>query len=155
LQENETLPTVSPIGYAADRRRLSERIMRRMAGSDRRKPWPELFFNGSFSASLSPDEAGPYAETLENVRRAPSASNKQPWRIVYDKNRKTFFFYISRAMGYRKLRDVSLQDVDLGIAMCHFELTIKDLGLKGSWRREDTAPQVKSLEYVVSWRSEG
>ena len=155
VREKETLPSVSPIGYAADRRSLTERIMRRVAGSDHRKPWPELFFIGSLSCPLSPDEAGPYAEVLENVRLAPSAANKQPWRIVCDKTRKTFSFYISRAIGYRQLREVSLQDIDMGIAMCHFGLTANELGLKGSWRKDDAAPQLKPLEYVASWQADG
>ena len=71
------------------------------------------------------------------------------------KAERLFAFYISRTAGYRQLRKMSLQDIDMGIAMCHFELTVKDLGLKGSWHREDTAPQVKSLEYVADWRAEG
>lgn len=154
LRENETLPSVSPIGYPADRKSLTERIMRRIAGSDHRKPWTELFFNGSFSLPLSPDEAGPYAEALKNVRLAPSASNKQPWRIVYDKERKIISFYLLRTPRYWQPGEVSLQEVDMGIAMCHFELTAKELGFAGHWSREDSAPQIKSLEYIASWQAE-
>lgn len=155
LRPGELLPTVSPIGYAADKRSLTERVMRRFAGSDHRKPWVDLFFSGSVTAPLSPAEAGPYAEALENVRLAPSASNKQPWRIIVDKSHKTFSFYISRAIGYRQLRDVSLQDIDMGIAMCHFELTAIELGFKGLWRQDDSALKVKTLEYVASWQADG
>lgn len=152
LCSGELLPSISPIGYAADKRSLMERVMRRIAGSDFRKPWSELFFNGLFPLPLPRNEAGPYAEALENVRLAPSASNKQPWRIVYKEDRKTFSFYLSRTPGYWYPQEVSLQDIDMGIAMCHFELTAQQLGLKGSWRREDSAPHIKSLEYVVSWQ---
>jgi len=152
LRPGELLPSISPIGYAADKRSLMERVMRRVAGSDYRKPWSELFFNGIFSLPLHHDEAGSYAEALENVRLAPSASNKQPWRIVCKEDRKTFSFYLSRTPGYWHPQGVSLQDIDMGIAMCHFELTAQQLGLKGSWRREDSVLQIKSLEYVVSWQ---
>ncbi len=152
LRPGELLPSISPIGYAADKRSLMERVMRRIAGSDFRKPWSELFFNGLFPLPLPRNEAGPYAEALENVRLAPSASNKQPWRIVYKEDRKTFSFYLSRTPGYWYPQEISLQDIDMGIAMCHFELTAQQLGLNGSWRREDSAPQIKSLEYVVSWQ---
>jgi hypothetical protein len=32
-------------------------------------------------------------------------------------------------------------------------LTVKELGLAGSWRQDDFAPQIKSLEYVASWQA--
>ncbi|MEE9912016.1 MAG: nitroreductase [Deltaproteobacteria bacterium] len=154
MSRSELLPTVTPIGYAAERRSLTERIMRGFAGSDRRLPWADLFFAGNARTPLAPEEAGDYSEALENIRLAPSASNKQPWRIVYEKSQKKFLFYLSRAIGYRHLRDVSLQEIDLGIAMCHFDLTVKESGLAGRWRQEDAAPQVKSWEYVASWQAE-
>jgi nitroreductase len=155
MRRNELLPTITPVGYAADRRSLTERVMRRFAGSDHRLPWPALFFESDVATALSPERVGAYSEALENVRLAPSASNKQPWRIVYDKNRNIFLFFLSRAAGYRHLRDVSLQEIDIGIAMCHFELTVKDLGLAGSWQQDDSVPQIKSLEYVTSWQADG
>ncbi|PKN18432.1 MAG: nitroreductase [Deltaproteobacteria bacterium HGW-Deltaproteobacteria-6] len=153
MRRNELLPTVTPIGYAAKRRSLTERVMRGIAGSDHRQPWSALFFNGSVANPLSPEDAGTYREALENVRLAPSASNKQPWRIVYEPARNTFLFYLSRAFGYRHMRDVSLQEIDIGIAMCHFDLTLKESGLAGSWRQDDSAPSIKSLEYMASWQA--
>jgi hypothetical protein len=46
-----------------------------------------------------------------------------------------------------------LQRVDMGIAMCHFELTAKELGIVGKWKISDpgsiSVPQ--DTEYVVSW----
>ncbi|MFO7568316.1 MAG: nitroreductase family protein [Smithellaceae bacterium] len=155
LRAGETLPAVTPVGYPADRKSLTERAMRRFAGSDHRKPWRELFFRDNLSTPLLADEAGAYAEALENVRLAPSASNKQPWRIVYDKNRQVFSFYIARAFAYRQLREVSLQDIDMGIAMCHFDLTVTQRGFKGLWRKEDSAETFKSLEYAASWQVDG
>jgi hypothetical protein len=58
---------------------------------------------------------------------------------------------LSRTFGYKHLRDVSLQEIDMGIALCHFELTARELGLPGGWRQDDTAPKIKSWEYVASW----
>ena len=153
MRRNELLPTVTPIGYAARRRSLTERFMRGIAGSDGRRPWSDIFFKGGISIPLVPEETGAYREALENVRLAPSASNKQPWRIVYEQNRNTFLFYLSRAFGYRHMRDVSLQEIDIGIAMCHFELTVQELGLAGSWCQNDSAPQIKSWEYMASWQA--
>ncbi|HPN87619.1 MAG TPA: nitroreductase family protein, partial [Smithella sp.] len=151
---DELMPTVSPVGYAAGRRSLTERLLRGFAGSDHRLPWPELFFSGNASTPLNVEVAGPYAEALENVRLAPSASNKQPWRIIFEPAQGAFLFYLSRSAGYRHLRDVSLQEIDMGIALCHFDLTVKALGIPGSWRQDDTAPKIKSWEYMATWQEE-
>lgn len=153
MRRNELLPTISPIGYAAEHKSLTERFMRRFAGSDHRLPWKGIFFYGDTETPLSSEKAGEYGEALENVRLAPSASNKQPWRIVYDDRQKTFSFYLSRAIGYGKLRDVSLQEIDMGIAMCHFELTVRELGLTGKWRQNESAPEIKPWEYITSWQA--
>jgi nitroreductase len=152
LHNAEVIPSVSPIGYPADQRSLTERIMRRFAGSDNRRPWADIFFSGNFSTSLNEQQAGKYAQALANVRLAPSASNKQPWRILYDSNRNIFHFYLARAFGYEHLREISLQNIDLGIAMSHFDLTIHELGLPGKWQVDSLAPQEKTLEYIATWQ---
>jgi nitroreductase len=154
LQEDQILPTVSPIGYPAEERSLTERIMRRIAGSDDRKPWSDIFFANDFATPLTRPQAGKYSEALENLRLAPSASNKQPWRILLDTGKNTFHFYLSRAFGYNLLRGVSLQDIDLGIAMSHFEITMQELGLNGKWQVDTNAPKETSLAYIVSWQRE-
>lgn len=92
------------------------------------------------------------------VRWGPSASNKQPWRIVHAGD--AWHFYLQRTSGYGKdsllgkligVEDV--QRIDMGIAMCHFELSAKELGLAGIWQNNE--PGIKkpdqSTEYVVSW----
>lgn len=155
MRLNELLPTITPVGYAAQRRSLTERVMRSFAGSDHRLPWEKLFFRDHGATPLTPDEASVYQEALENVRQGPSASNKQPWRIICVPDRKVFLFYLARTAGYRHLRDFSLQEIDLGIAICHFDLTVKELGFKGNWRLEDEAPKEKTWEYVASWQEEG
>lgn len=154
MRRNELLPAVTPVGYAASRRSLTERVMRGFAGSDHRLPWSSLFFNGNTATSLTTEEAGVYGEVLENVRLAPSASNKQPWRLIFEKTRNAFLFYLSRSFGYRQLRDVSLQEIDMGITMCHFDLTVRELGIKGKWQQDEPAGQIKSLEYVATWQAE-
>lgn len=151
LQENEVLPTVSPVGYPADQKSFTERIFRLMAGSDHRVAWPIIFFDGDFSTPLSQRQAGKYADVLENVRLAPSASNKQPWRILRETNCNHFHFYLARAFGY-KLREIPIQDIDMGIAMSHFELTTRELGIKGKWLISTAAPKVKLLDYRLSWQ---
>lgn len=90
---------------------------------------------------------------LEMVRLAPSASNKQPWRII--KDGEGFHFYLSPSKGYSKNLGLDIQRIDMGIAMCHFELTAKDLGLSGSWTADEL--QVKkhrdNEEYLITWKA--
>jgi len=94
---------------------------------------------------------------LEMVRIAPSASNRQPWRVI--KVRDRWHFYLQRTPGYRdnllsRLTTVAdLQRMDMGIAMSHFEMTAIELELTGSWVIRD--PQIElpdaHTEYTVSW----
>lgn len=152
LKPDEQLPTVTPIGYPAEGKSFTEKMIRLTAGSDHRHPWPEIFFDGDFSRALTPAQAGAYAQALENIRLAPSASNKQPWRILRDRMKNAFHFYLKRSLQYKMMNVASLQDIDLGIAMCHFDLTLAEQGLQGKWQIESPAPEGKSFDYRVSWR---
>jgi hypothetical protein len=151
LKEGELLPIVTPIGYPAKSEGLVGTVMRRLAGSRNRKPWEELFFNSRFDNKLSKSEAGIYAEALEMVRLAPSASNKQPWRIVCDNDK--LHFYLQHTKGYSSALGFDMQRIDIGIAMCHLDFTLKEAGIEGNW--EKSKPEIKDMnelsEYVVSW----
>lgn len=152
----EIIPAVTSIGYSAERGRFEGR-MRELVGADNRQPWDNLFFRKRFGDPLPSDEAEAYAEPLAMVRIGPSASNKQPWRIVKDGN--TWHFYMKRTKGYgntltfKLLRLADLQRVDMGIAMSHFELTANECGLKGKWVVKE--PHIEKpdrlTEYSVSW----
>ncbi len=152
----ETIPAVVPTGYIADEGGSGDPI-RRLAGSNQRLPWEALFFDARWGVPLLPEAAGAYAEALEMVRLGPSASNKQPWRIVREGDR--WHFYLQRtpryaAVGLGKLIKVAdIQRIDLGIAMCHFELTAAELGLAGQWQIRDPGLEVPGdlTAYTASW----
>ena len=157
LGHRESLPAVVATGLAADRPRRLDAVIRRGAGADRRLPWEALFFDGTPAEPLTRDGAGPYAEVLEMVRLAPSASNKQPWRIA--RAGDGWRLYVQRSRRYRARNALAgvadMQRIDMGIAMCHFDLTARAMGLAGGWAREEDAP-AHILEdraaYVASWR---
>ena len=150
LTEGELLPAVTPLGHPAARRSFMDSAVRTFAGSKHRKPWPELFFMGGFTAPLIENEAGGYTKSLEAVRMAPSASNKQPWRVVRD--RAGFHFFLERTPGYDKLGGkISFQEIDLGIALCHFELVTQESKLPGGWRNEPPGFEAGGREYILSW----
>ena len=46
-----------------------------------------------------------------------------------------------------------LQRVDMGIALCHWELALRDLGRVGKWLVEDPGLEVSTTEteYVATW----
>jgi nitroreductase len=156
VAQGELIPAVTSIGYSAERGRF-EGTMRQLVGAENRQPWENLFFRKKFGEPLPPDEAESYAEPLAMVRIGPSASNKQPWRIVKDGN--IWHFYMKRTKGYgntltfKLLRFADLQRVDMGIAMSHFELSANERGLKGKWviKEPHTEKPDRLTEYTVSW----
>jgi nitroreductase len=153
LADGELLPAVSPIGYSSDRRSLVDRFFRFSAGSDKRKSWHELFFDGNIDNPLQKESAGPYETAFACLRIGPSASNMQPWRII--KYNNILHFYLKRTPGYNSvLGDIKLQNMDMGIAMCHFELSSVALGLQGNWQVNDPRIRAGEMEYIASWISE-
>ena len=79
-----------------------------------------------------------------------------------DRKNRVFLSYASEDLP--KVREVydgliksDLQRVDMGIAMCHFELSVNETGQKGSWMIKD--PGIKNLpgetEYITTWAAGG
>jgi hypothetical protein len=153
----EIVPAVTSVGYVAETSQAEDWIRRRAGGASR-LPAEQLFFEERFGNPLQNDALGEFTVALDMVRWAPSASNKQPWRIVHAGN--AWHFYLQRTPGYGKdslvgklLGVADVQRVDLGIAMCHFELTMRELGVPGGWVEQEpavTRPD-QYTEYIASW----
>lgn len=129
LEDGEVMPCVSPIGAAASKMSVKETLMRKGVKADSRLKYEELFFAGNFGTPLtegSAMERGIYSD-LEVVRLAPSAVNKQPWRVVVDGNRA--HFYVKHDKGFTT-PDYDLQKIDLGIAIYNYETQLKEEGRK-------------------------
>ncbi len=116
LKADEVMPCVSPLGYPSQRMSLRETLMRKGVHADSRRAFSELFFDGRFDRPLSEDT--PYRDALEMVRWAPSAVNKQPWRVVIDGPKA--HFYEKKSKGFADAGGWDLQKVDMGIALYHF-----------------------------------
>lgn len=157
LSPGEEIPAVVAIGVMADPEKARNSFLRRQIKSENRLSWGNLFYDVTFGNPLSSSGAGAYAAPLEMVRLGPSASNKQPWRVV--KKGGGWHFFLQRTPGYRdglgvRLLKVSdIQRIDTGIAMCHFELMAKEKGLPGKWAIEEPAIDKPDAltEYAVSW----
>jgi nitroreductase len=157
VRENEVVPAVASMGYVAENKTNTDRVLRFAAGAVKRKHWNELFFNDNFNNFLDKKTAGLYADAIEMTRLAPSASNKQPWRIVKEKDKNIFHFYLERSKSYgvliKFLRYSDLQRIDMGIAMSHFELAADEVHLTGTWKIADPkiASREAKREYVATW----
>lgn len=154
LSPDEVIPAIMPIGEPAERRTLIDATMRVLAGSRNRKPWGELFFDNQFDVPLV--DAGPWARVLEAVRSGPSASNKQPWRIVRtgSAGKLAFHLFLHEDRSYNNaIKGIRIQELDIGIAMGHFEAAALALGLPGKWERLETPPvaYMEPLRYFSSW----
>lgn len=153
----ETIPAVTAVGYPAPNPRKFDSQIRQTAGSDHRFSWQEIFFNEDVMKPLAQDQVGDFRVPLEMVRLGPSASNKQPWRIT--KEGDCFHFFLLRTPGYRNkfynklIKIEDLQRVDMGIALCHFELTANAFSLQGNWQfREKTSSEsFPGSQYLISW----
>lgn len=145
LQPCERFAILSPIGYPAQKPHLPQQLFRRVLRADARKPWDQLFFDGNLQTPLTPDAAGEYAFPLEMVRLAPSAVNRQPWRVVRAGN--AFHFYLEGdAAG-----SMDMQRIDLGIAACHFHLAAMERGLNGRFERVQPNLPAPQKTYLFSW----
>ena len=151
LSENETMPCATPIGYTAKKMSIRETMMRKAIKADERLPFEQLFFDGSFDVPLTKEKAGEFAELLEMVRLAPSAVNKQPWRVVVADH--AAHFYLERSKGFSHEGKLDMQMIDMGIALCHFALTAKENGLNVSFVQEEPKRIANDgVEYIASYK---
>jgi hypothetical protein len=151
IKEGEVFPIITPYGYAANNKHEKEIEMRKMIQADQRKEWNQLFYKNDFQSPLTKEEAGDLAFALEMVRLGPSASNKQPWRILLKDGACHFYEY--KEPGYSDYFSYDIQRVDMGIAAAHFDFSVKEKNIKGHF---DTTCQPElelpeNIEYVFSW----
>jgi len=154
VKNDEIFPVISPLGFASDKRSFADTFIRFMAQSHSRKQWDKLFFNKDFATPLSNSDAGVYSDSLEMLRLAPSASNKQPWRIIKDGN--NWHFYECKSPGYSNVLGYDIQRIDMGIAACHFHLAAIEKRLSGEFKKlpASVVAVPKSVFYNYSWVSE-
>lgn len=154
IPEDELFPIVSPYGYAASRKSITEFAMRTMIRAGSRKDWSLLFYKDNFDTPLTKEEAGYYGMALEAVQAGPSASNKQPWRVLYME--RVFHFYEYRDPKYTEIFQYDIQRIDMGICAAHFDLAVKEKGIKGHFdiNNNPGVPVSKNMEYVFSWSRE-
>lgn len=138
--EGESLKIISPVGYPV-KQRFVEKLMRATVGSDKRKPFSELFFENDFQSSLSKENK--FSEALEMLRLAPSSTNSQPWRVLV-KGNKVMFYYKPKG---------PLSILDTGIGICHFYETERFNGNNGTFEKETDTPKApEDWKYLITYK---
>ena len=175
IEKGYKIPGIVVIGYPVDNVTLPQRFLRFTANASQRLPWEKLFFDyttkaplkseSTFTTSAAFQTLRQYAESLEMVRLAPSSSNTQPWRVYFDEPAQEFHFF--KKPRNRIYEVMGMHELDLGIAMAHFELTSQENGLAGSWIihadskvdknfdesvKKNAIPFIEDLQYIISWK---
>ncbi|BCN29101.1 nitroreductase family protein [Anaeromicropila herbilytica] len=138
LEENEILPIISPVGIEGNNKSILAKMLSK--NSLKRREYTDIFFNKNFNTPLTYKEADEYQDALEMVRLAPSAMNKQPWRVV--KEDKNIHFYSAGK--------AEMSHVDIGIALCHFYYSVIENGLNGEFKILSGKDNDK-YTYVITW----
>lgn len=154
VNEDELFPIVTPVGYPASRLRLTEKVFRRSLNADNRVDWDDIFSYKDFSTPLEKEIAGNYIHPLEMLRLAPSAKNKQPWKVVFDG--KAFHFIQLFAHTDNDGSGQEMHRIDMGIAICHFHLTAAENNLNGYFKKYDSLDFdiPEGTAYITSWVAE-
>ena len=151
VEKGELFPAITPYGYPADEKHIKEMAMRTLIKADQRVDRSKIFFENNFNTPLSEYMPGDYSFALEMVRLGPSASNKQPWRIVLKGG--AFHFYEEKEPGYSDRFTYDIQKIDIGIAAAHFDLGAREKGLKGEFVVDEPKfDKPKNMLYSFSWK---
>ncbi|MFP7300498.1 nitroreductase family protein [Neobacillus niacini] len=155
LGEGEFIPCITPIGYPNQKQRVFDKALRYVVKADNKKSWDKLFFDAAFDVPLDKQKAGLLEVPIEMVRLGPSASNKQPWRLLLTQDQKVCHFYIEHTPNYSSKLGYDMQLLDMGIAMSQFELACNELEIKGNWSVENPELPLPNehMEYIVSWET--
>lgn len=151
LENDEMMPCATPIGYTAKKMSVREGMMRKAVKASDRLAFEELFFDNSFDCPLSKEKAESKGVLvpLEMVRLAPSAVNKQPWRVVVVDD--MVHFYLKRSKGFSAEGKLDMQMIDMGIALCHFALAAKECELEVEFVQSAPTLSVDDMEYIASY----
>ena len=135
----------------AKKHSVKETLMRKGVGADSRLSTDKLFFDRTWSVPLNAEDSDELRDLMEMVRWAPSAVNKQPWRIIAADG--SFHFYEKQDKGYVSEKTGDLQKVDVGIALCHFVSGIESQGKKPDVVVQDPGISVPdSVHYIATVR---
>lgn len=152
IEEGYEVPSMVILGYPEEKPSFVDKLQRFGVGAAKRNEWNKQFFNHQSGAELLQLETHNYSSSLEMTRLAPSSGNTQPWRIYFDKQNKEFHFY--KQVVNKRYEEKGVHDIDMGIAMAHFELASYHHELSGNWFKSSSTqvPSKENLQYIRSWK---
>ena len=96
-------------------------------------------------------DAGVFSDALEMARWAPSATNRQPWRAIVCGD--TVHFFEKQTLKESALGDI--QKLDVGIALAHFDLTMREDGHAGHFIDANPGFSLpEGTHYIISYERE-
>jgi len=131
INEGYEIPGIVILGYSSDKQTYIEKLTRLTVSASKRLNREKLFLDYITGLPLKTDQIQKYSDSLEMVRLGPSSGNTQPWRIFYNHLTNEFHFFKNPVS--KKYEDKGFHDIDMGIALAHFELTSAFNGLPGMW----------------------
>ena len=147
-KDNEIIPAISPVGYPKSQS-LKEKALRMVVGSNKRISFDKFIFIKDFNHPYQ--ESDQISELtnlgLQYLQAAPSASNKQPWRVIVEANR--IHLYLEKTPNYGVNLGFSIQHLDMGIALSHFETAFLENNQKVKYVYDAFFEDAKK-EYIVS-----
>lgn len=147
LEENQIIPAISPVGHRAEKRSPIDRLLRTAAQSNNRLEDHKMFFDYETEEPLNGNHDVIIKQSVCLVRRGPSASNKQPWRLFVEGTK--VHFYIERNKTYAKALSYDMQALDIGIALAHYDIGVQYFNKDLTYKKYD----VKDLDnktYIVT-----
>jgi nitroreductase len=149
--DNKIIPAITPIGYPQEKPRLKERMIRNVLQARKRKPEEQLFYYEAFGQPLG-DRAEEFRQAINYVIIAPSAQNKQPWRLVFDNKLTQVHFYVTNPLADNPLYMCEPQFLDIGIAYNHFKTGLDEVGISGELIIDEPEIDVPDgFFYITSW----
>lgn len=154
IEDGFDIPSIVVVGYSAEKKITLKKFVRFVLNSPVRCSWDKIFFTYILKTPLKPENVKKYSDSLEMVRLAPSSGNTQPWRVFFDGTTNEFHFFKKSINQRYELR--GLHDIDMGIALSHFELATVQNGLSGCWYKHtnEDISSTEDLQYVITWKCE-
>ena len=154
IEDGFEIPSIVIVGYSNDKPTYQDKFLRFSINASKRNSWDKLFFDYILKMPLKPEDVKKYSDSLEMVRLAPSSGNTQPWRVYFNDTTNEFHFFKKIISKRYELR--GMHDIDMGIAMSHFELTSLQNGLSGSWLKhaKENVNSIDDLQYIMTWKCE-
>ena len=136
IKNNEKIYAISPVGYPDQSFSLSNKLLKVVVRSHKRKSLDKLCVEGYN------DNIKKWQKTaLESARLAPSAINRQPWRFEINND------WIKIKTDNDKSKTGISKKLDCGIAMLHLEIGALFADIEGKWSFIKEDPYI--AEYSV------